>query len=172
MTALQIIFLITATVTLLSAVMVVTRRNLIHAALFLVFAFFGVAVVYAILNSGFLAVVQVLVYIGAIAILIIFAVMLTRRVVDTISFNRTWMVALIIAVALIAALVLVLFQWPEFNGVPQPLTEERDMVAELGQELVSVDGYMIPFLVVSLLLTGALIGAVVVAYQGQEKIGG
>ncbi len=79
MTAEQIIFLLTAAVILGSALMVVTTRNLLHAALWLVVALFGVAVLYAILQANFLAVIQVVVYIGAIAILFIFAVMLTRR---------------------------------------------------------------------------------------------
>ena len=79
MTAEQIIFLIVAALTLISAVFVVTSRNLVHAALWLVATLFGVAVIYALLNAGFIAVVQVVVYIGAIAILFIFAVMLTRK---------------------------------------------------------------------------------------------
>jgi NADH-quinone oxidoreductase subunit J len=65
--------------TLGSGLMVVTTRNLVHAALWLVSTLFGVAVTYALLNANFIAVVQVVVYIGAIAILFIFAVMLTRK---------------------------------------------------------------------------------------------
>jgi NADH-quinone oxidoreductase subunit J len=79
MTALQIIFLITAVVTLGSALMVVTSRNLIHSALWLILSLFGVAVLYVVLNASFLAVAQVVIYIGAIAILIIFAVMMTAH---------------------------------------------------------------------------------------------
>ena len=79
MTPDQIVFLIVAFVTLGSGLMVVTTRNLVHAALWLVATLFGVAVTYALLNANFLAIVHVLVYIGAIAILFIFAVMLTRR---------------------------------------------------------------------------------------------
>ena len=79
MTAEQIIFLLIGALVLGSAFMVVTVRNLLHAALWLVASLFGVAVLYAILQANFLAVVQVVVYIGAIAILFIFAVMLTRR---------------------------------------------------------------------------------------------
>ena len=74
MTAMQIFFLIVGLVVLGSALMVVTTGNLIHAALWLIVTLFGVAVLYAILNASFLAVVQVVVYIGAIAILFIFAV--------------------------------------------------------------------------------------------------
>src|SRR5215208_7263953 len=75
----QIVFILVALLTLGSGFMVVTTRNLVHAALWLVATLFGVAVTYALLNASFLAVVQVVVYIGAIAILFIFAVMLTRR---------------------------------------------------------------------------------------------
>jgi len=79
MTGEQIIFLFVALFTLGSGFMVVSTRNLVHAALWLVSTLFGVAVTYALLNATFLAVVQVVVYIGAIAILFIFAVMLTRK---------------------------------------------------------------------------------------------
>src|SRR6266496_4653958 len=79
MTGAQIIFILVALFTLGSGFMVVTTRNLVHAALWLVSTLFGVAVTYALLNASFLAVVQVVVYIGAIAILFIFAVMLTGK---------------------------------------------------------------------------------------------
>ena len=79
MTGEQIVFLIVALFTLVSGLLVVTSRNLVHAALWLVSTLFGVAVTYSLLHANFLAVVQVVVYIGAIAILFIFAVMLTRK---------------------------------------------------------------------------------------------
>ena len=75
----QIVFLVVAFATLGSGFMVVTTRNMVHAALWLVATLFGVAMVFVLLDAGFLAVVQVVVYIGAIAILFIFAVMLTRK---------------------------------------------------------------------------------------------
>ena len=78
MDATQFIFIVTAALIVASAVMVVTTRNLVHAALWLIAALFGVAVIFILLEAGFLAVVQVVVYIGAIAIMFIFAVMLTR----------------------------------------------------------------------------------------------
>ena len=78
----QIFFLIVALITLVSAVMVVTVRRMMHAALWLILSLFGVALFFAMLDSAFFAVVQLIVYIGAIAILVIFAVMLTRRVMD------------------------------------------------------------------------------------------
>ena len=90
--ALQIIFILVAGATLGAALMVVTSPNLIHSAFWLVGALFGVAVVFALLNAGFLAVVQVVIYIGAIAILMIFAIMLTRRIAKDAGprFNANW----------------------------------------------------------------------------------
>lgn len=79
MTPIQIIFLIVALLTLGASVMVVSARRMMHAALWLILTLLGVAVMFATLESGFFTIVQVVVYIGAIAILILFAVMLTRR---------------------------------------------------------------------------------------------
>ena len=79
MSAQQFFFLVTAAVILVSAVMTVITRKMMHSALWFVLALLGVAVIFALLEASFFAVVQVLVYVGAIAILIIFAVMLTRR---------------------------------------------------------------------------------------------
>ncbi len=80
MSGMEIIFLVVALVTLYAALEVVTTNNLIHAALWLIVTLFGVAAIFALLSAPFLAVVQVMVYIGAIAILMIFAIMLTRGV--------------------------------------------------------------------------------------------
>src|SRR5512140_2746806 len=117
MTGMEIIFLINAGVILASAVLVVTSRNLIHAALWLIVALFGVAVLYALLNAGFLAVVQVVIYIGAIAILFIFAVMLTRADLRdrTPQLNRGWWLNLVLALISFAGLILVLRTWQGFS---------------------------------------------------------
>ncbi len=79
----QIVFFILAAITLTSAIVVVTMRNLFHAALALMVSFLGVAGIYVLLDAGFLGMAQLLVYIGAISILIIFAIMMTRRLMQT-----------------------------------------------------------------------------------------
>ena len=114
MTALQIIFLFVAAITLASAAMVVSARRMMHAALWLVLALAGVAVIFAMLDAGFFAVVQVLVYIGAIAILIIFAIMLTRRAWEDVGpqLNRGWWLAALAAVGVFAGLAVVIVSWP------------------------------------------------------------
>ena len=83
MTGQQIVFIIISVITLGTAVVVVTNRNLFHAALAMMASFLGVAGLYVLLEAGFLAAAQLLVYIGAISILVIFAIMMTRRLMQT-----------------------------------------------------------------------------------------
>jgi NADH-quinone oxidoreductase subunit J len=165
--ALQIIFIIVAAVTLGSALMVVTARNLVHSALWLILALFGVAVVYGLLQAGFLAVVQVVIYIGAIAILFIFAVMLTRNIAseNRVSVNENWPWALLIALIVGAALIYVVAAGLPGGVVAPEVSERFDPVKALGVALVSPDGYVLAFELASVLLLAALIGALVVAWE-------
>lgn len=167
MTVQQIIFLVVGFATLGSALMVVTTRNLIHAALWLVATLFGVAVIYAILNAGFLAVVQVVVYIGAIAILFIFAVMLTRRDLrdQGPQMNRNWWVGALLALLVFGGLFFLLQSWSGFSKVAADLPSGFDAVGSLGEALVSPNAYVLPFEVASVLLLAALVGAVYVAFN-------
>jgi NADH-quinone oxidoreductase subunit J len=167
MTGEQIFFLIVGTVTLLSALMVVTSRDLVHAALWLVATLFGVAIVYTILNAGFLAVVQVVVYIGAIAILFIFAVMLTRRQSNDTgaSMNGNWWVGALVALITFVGLTFTLRQWSGFSKMATPIPSGFDAISQLGGALTSAQGYVLPFEVASVLLLAALVGAVYLAFN-------
>lgn len=167
MTALQIIFLLTAAITLGAGLMVVTAKNLIHAALWLVLALFGVAVLYVLLEAGFLAVVQVMVYIGAIVILIIFAVMLTHRIAPDSGprFSENWGWALVIAGVVFGGLAWLLSSWSGFQTHAPAISERFDSLKALGLALVSPDGYVLAFELASVLLLAALIGAVVIAWD-------
>jgi len=167
MTPLQIVFIITAATTLGAAVMVVSARNLVHAALWLVVSLFGVAVVFVLLNAGFLAVAQVIIYIGAIAILMIFAIMLTRRIYSESSpqVNRNWGLAAILSIALFAGLAWMLGSWSGFSTALPEMSPRADPLRELGLALVSPDFYVIPFEVASVLLLAALVGAIMVAWE-------
>jgi NADH-quinone oxidoreductase subunit J len=166
MTAEQIIFLIVGAVTLIAGFLVVTVRNLVHAALWLVATLFGVAILYALLNAGFLAVVQVVVYIGAIAILFIFAVMLTRRqAADTgASLNKNWWAGALMAVLTFAGLAFLLQSWSGFSKQAAAIPSGFDAVNQLGDALTSPAGYVLPFEVASVLLLAALVGAVYLAF--------
>ncbi len=167
MTFVQIIFLITAAVILGSALMVVATRNLIHAALWLIVTLFGVAVLYAILNASFLAVVQVVVYIGAIAILFIFAIMLTRKEMRDRGpqLNRGWWLNAIIAVLTFGGLFWMLQGWSGFSRASADFPSGYDAVGQLGKALVAPTGFVLPFEVASVLLLAALVGAVYVAFS-------
>ena len=167
MTGEQIFFLIVGIVTLIAGLMVVTVRNLVHAALWLVVTLFGVAMIYAILNAGFLAVVQVVVYIGAIAILFIFAVMLTRRqAAETgASVNSNWWAGALASVATFAGLAFLLQSWSGFSKTAASIPSGFDAVNQLGDALTSANGYVLPFEVASVLLLAALVGAVYLAFN-------
>jgi NADH-quinone oxidoreductase subunit J len=167
MTAEQIIFLMVSGATLTSAVLVVTVRNLVHAALWLVATLFGVAVIFALLNAGFIAVVQVVVYIGAIAILFIFAVMLTRKDLrDNVpQLNKNWWAGALVAVATFAGLFFLLQSWSAISKTAASIPPGFDAVGLLGDQLVSPDAYVLPFEVASVLLLAAMVGAVYVAFS-------
>ncbi len=167
MTAEKIIFLVVAFFTLGSGVMVVTTRHLIHAALWLIAALFGVAVIFALLDAGFLAVVQVVVYIGAIAILFIFAVMLTRRELrdQGRQMNRYWWLGAAISVVTFVGLYFLLQGWNGLSKTVSDIPSGFDAVGELGNALVSPNAYVLPFEVASVLLVAALVGAVYVAFN-------
>jgi NADH-quinone oxidoreductase subunit J len=170
MTADQIIFLVCAALILGSALMVVTTRKLIHAALWLVAALFGVAILFAVLQAGFLAVVQVVVYIGAIAILFIFAVMLTRReMLDKGTQTRSnWWLPALLGLLILAGLVFLIIRQPAFNRTAAEIPAGLDTLRSLGTALVSPEAFVLPFEVASVLLLAALVGAVYVA-SGNKK---
>ena len=169
MTPLQIVFLLASAVVLASGLYVVTARNLVHAALSLIVTLFGVAILFAILEAGFLAVVQVVLYIGAIAILIIFAIMLTRRVMQDAGpqTNRQWWLGALIALALFAGLGVVLSPVFPISASGALAAVPEQSVELLGKSFVDPNQYVIPFEVASVLLLVAMIGAIMVA--GEQK---
>lgn len=161
MTGMQVIFLINAAVTVIAGVMMVTAKRLIHAALWLILTLFGVAVVFGLLEASFFAIVQVVIYIGAIAILVIFAIMLTREAIDeTYINNHRWILTAIVAVFALAGLLLAFFTWPQAGTLTISLTDAQRDIGEIGMALLDPEGYLIPFEVSSILLLAALVGAV------------
>lgn len=165
MTLVQIVFLITAVVMVIAALRVVTTPNLIHAALWLIVALFGGAVMYVLLEAPFLAVAQVVIYIGAIAILMIFAIMLTRRELRDRGpqTGKQWPLALVVALAMLAGALALVQSWAGY-GLTSAEAVPSDSLKLLGQSLVAPQGYVIPFEVASVLLLAALIGAIYIAW--------
>jgi NADH:ubiquinone oxidoreductase subunit 6 (subunit J) len=159
---LQVVFIILSFITLGAALAVVTSKNLFHSALFLILSFVGVAGLYILLEAGFLAAVQILVYVGAISILIIFAIMLTRRLMakDLVQRNAQWGISSLVALLLFAVLGFVLLRvnWPVVGG-----DVTRESISVLGQKLMST--YALPFEVASVLLLVALVGSIIIARE-------
>ncbi len=166
----QIIFLAVAAATLVTAILVVTSRALVHAALWLIVALFGVGIMYVLLNASFFAVAQVLIYIGAIAILFIFAVMLTRGIMQDMGpqNNRgAWLVGLI-SLVLFGGLVYMFTRWDAFSATMPPLSSETANLQTLGSSLVSPNAYLLPFELASVLLVSAMIGAIYVSLTKKQ----
>jgi NADH-quinone oxidoreductase subunit J len=167
----QILFLVIAALTLIASVMVVVARRMMHSALWLVLALLGVAIIFAMLDSSFFAVVQVLVYIGAIAILIIFAMMLTRKAMEDVGpqMNQRWWIPLLAVLVIFVGLVLAMQGWDKFGTLLPPMPSAGENIAGLGKALVASDGYMIPFEVTSVLILAGLIGAIYLGTEGEAK---
>lgn len=184
----QVLFLFISLVGLLAALGTVLARNLVHAALFLVAFFFVVACQFVMLEAEFLAAIQVLVYIGAVAILLMFGIMLTRNIqgdVTTTVPPGMIVPALAATLGLFAVLVFGINDhvglrgrsaWSASNerlsaALPSKPGEAvsprarvvNDMGKSVGDELLT--RYMVPFEVAGLLLTAALVGAVALAHR-------
>ncbi|MFQ5855721.1 MAG: NADH-quinone oxidoreductase subunit J [Anaerolineae bacterium] len=158
----QVAFLVIALLTLGGAVGVVTARSVFVSALFLILSFVGVTGIYVLLESPFLAGVQLLIYVGAVAVLILFAVMLTRDVMSEEApfLNRQWSCGGVIAATLLVLLMLVGFlaDWNISSAAPP-----EDTILALGEVLLST--YVLPFEIASVILLVALIGAIVIARE-------
>jgi len=170
-----LVFLVFALLTLAGGLGVVLTRNLFRAALFLLLSLFGVAGLFVLLAAPFLAAVQVLIYMGGIAILIIFAVMLTQGMVQARKvFNEQWDLAAILSLAFLGLVVVLLWQMQQgdgaalLTGVP-PASGLENPIAALGAALVDPAQYMLPFEVASVLLAGALIGAIYIAREDEAE---
>ncbi len=152
----QILFVIAAVVTVVSAAIVVFSGRILHSAFALLFTFCGVAALYVFLFADFLAVTQILIYVGGILILIIFGLLLTQRVMDLRFIDQSHqrigsvLLAAVFAAALIAVVV----------GTPWRIASQSDAptVEIIGVSMLTQ--YLVPFEMASMLLLVALIGAV------------
>ncbi len=152
--------------------MVVTQRNLVRAASALILSLFGVAGLYVLLNAGFLAAIQILVYIGAIAILIIFVVMLTRRIAegDSAGTNSQWGLALVVALGFMVLMVVIInMGWGLGTDAGDVPALAEDATRRLGLALVDPAKYVLPFEIASILLLGAMVGSIVIAREKRQE---
>lgn len=172
MTALQIVFLFVSLVTIISAIFVVSLRRIFHAALWLIVTLMGVAIIFALLEASFFAAVQILVYIGAIAIILIFAIMLTRNIMgdEEKQINRSWGIGLILVLIFLVIFISQLSTNDIFTTTLLPLSfQGQETISSFGEGLLDPAGFALPFELASLLLLGALVGGV---YVAMDKKGG
>lgn len=158
----QVIFIVISGVVLLSALAVVNLPNVFHSALALTLTLLGVAALFAILGAGYIAVVQILVYVGAVAVLIILAIMVSERFMRgvRVPFNeQRWLgTAVAGGLFLVLAYMVASVAWPVTAQAPP-----ADQVALLGEALLTE--YLLPFEVASLVLLASLIGAIYIARE-------
>ena len=158
----QVVFWVLAVVMTGAALRVVTSRNVVHAALYLVGTLMGAAALYVLLLAEFVAWVQVLVYVGAIVVLMLFGLMLTRAPIgraQQLDNNQRPLAAVVaLAVFVVSAWIMV----DAFEGQEVALSNASGTTtASVGEVIFSE--YVLPFEVVSVLLLAALVGAVVIA---------
>jgi NADH-quinone oxidoreductase subunit J len=158
--ALTVAFWIMAVVAVVGALGVVFLRNVFHAALALVLCFLTVAGLYVTLSADFLAAVQILVYVGAISVLIILAVMMTREVQRGSPSNRMKLPVFIVAVVLLGVMVYTVTatSWQVSSQPPLfPTT------VPLATSLLGEKGFILPVEIAAVLLLAAILGAIVIA---------
>jgi NADH-quinone oxidoreductase subunit J len=167
-TAQEYAFAVIAAVGSISAIAVVTARNVVHAALYLVVALLSVGATFLLLGAEFAGWVQILIYVGAIVILFLFGLMLTKAPIGRDSLdNQQRVVALVVALGVLAGLILLLngaFDWGE--------AANRIRVAETDTQAVGSSlfrSYVLPFEAISFLLLAALIGAIVLARKDDAR---
>lgn len=153
--------------TVLSALAVVLTRNVLYAAFSLMVTFLGIAALYVFASADFLAITQILVYVGGILVLLIFGVMLTNRIsgqaVRTESHNRGWGILIGLAFLGLVGYGIFTTAWPT---APLPLAETASTIRPLGIGLMSE--YVLPFELTGVLLLVALIGAAYVAQRQMD----
>ena len=159
---LDVAFWIMAVIGVVAALSVVFLRNVFRAALALVLCFITVAGLYITLSADFLAAVQILVYVGAISVLIILAIMMTRDVQQGSPSNKMKFPVFVIAAVLLGIMVYTVTTTPWAISDEAPLTPTT---APLAQSLFSESGFILPVEIAAMLLLAAILGAIVIARE-------
>lgn len=160
------LFYLLGLMTVVSALLSVTSQQLFRSAIYLLFALIGIAGLYFWLEYTFVAAVQIVVYVGGIAVLIIFSIFLTQQSgerLPAVPGGRIFFSALSAGLGLALVLSLLLrygFKAASPKGAPG--------VAEIGEKMLAINGYALPFEVVSILLLAAMIGCIVIAMTHQK----
>jgi NADH:ubiquinone oxidoreductase subunit 6 (subunit J) len=161
----SVAFWVLSVLTLASAGGVMASRNLIHAVLFLIVVFLGVSGFFVLLSADFLAMAQVIIYVGAISVLILFAIVLTPRAERDNSETVMVLPAIFLGISLMAIMLFVLYD----ANWSVTATEPSLSAAVLGSSLLSV--WVLPFELASVLLTAALVGSIMLVRSPSDEEG-
>ncbi|MFN0156813.1 MAG: NADH-quinone oxidoreductase subunit J [Bacteroidota bacterium] len=157
----DIVFYLFAFITVFSAFVVVFSKNIVYSAFSLLFTFFGVAGLYVLLSADFLAVTQILIYVGGILVLLLFGVMLTNKVINVdLKTGTVHTVPALLVVALVAGSLSGMFYstWKSVEAPPSPLTTTTPAIGEM-----LLTSYLLPFEIASVVLLVALVGAAMIS---------
>ena len=163
----KIIFYIFATIMVFGASMVITVRNPVRAALFLVLTFFASAAIWILLEAEFLAIVLVLVYVGAVMVLFLFVVMMLDINLARLKEGFIHYLPLGIAVAVVMAAMMILMVGPEYFGLDKVATPARN-TRELGNLLYTV--YVYPFEIAAVILLVAIVAAIALTLRRRPNV--
>ncbi|GBU25820.1 hypothetical protein R83H12_02478 [Fibrobacteria bacterium R8-3-H12] len=160
----DILFYATAAIMVAAALLTVLAKNILHSAVALIGTFFGTAVLYFLLSAEFIAVAQVMVYIGGVIVFVVFTILLTSRLGERVQETSRLRKIVAIVFSLLVAILAFSFL-KEFGIILQKQTEDFATLAAIGKRLLSPDdrGFLLPFEAISLLLLISLIGAVTIA---------
>jgi NADH-quinone oxidoreductase subunit J len=166
MTGSTIVFYLLALLTLVSAMLAVTSRQIFRAAIYLLFSLIGVAGIYFWMQYDFIAAVQIIVYVGGITVLIIFSIFLTQQAGELLPKQKIGR-QVFAAGAVFCSFALVILQLVKYKFTPTAEQAVAPTIAAIGEKMLATteDGYALPFEVVSILLLAALIGCIVIAMR-------
>jgi len=162
-----ILFYVFAAIALVSAILVITQKNIVHSAVFLASTLLAVAGIFLTLHAEFLAGVQVIVYVGGILVLFVFVIMLIslERSASERQFNRQWTIALIAAAALVVEFAYAIFKGRDSFVLSEPADAAASSIVENTQAVGTAlfTKFLLPFEIASILLLVAIVGAVILA---------
>jgi len=161
-----VLFYIFGAIAVVSAILVITRHNVVHSAAFLGATLFAVAGIFLTLHAEFLAGVQVIVYVGGILVLFVFVIMLiaVERSVHERQYNRQWTIAVVTSAILIAEIAYGLYRGKDSFVLPNVVSPPATVAGnseQVGTALYTA--YLLPFEIASILLLVAIVGAVVLS---------
>ena len=171
MTGSTIIFYLMAALTLVCALLSVSTRHIFRAAIYLLFTLIGIAGIYFWMNYQFIAAVQIIVYVGGIVVLIIFSIFLTQQAGEKLAKQKIGR-KVFSALAVFSAFALTMLQvyHHTFFGTEKETVGVN--VEDIGRKMLNTDveGYALPFEVVSMLLLAAMIGSIVIAMREKKEV--